>query len=118
MSLTRTGWARTRALRWLTDECIVIHREWQANSDGGQSLVETAESGTVPCRVVARTASGGNQTGAQPVTVTLWEVYLPHGTALGARDVLDVSGTRYEVAEDDDAVTDGVTLTVQVRRGA
>lgn len=114
VSLTR---ARALAAPFLTDTVEVVAISDPVSEPGGgiapptETVVATVLGRIVGERVVPRETTAG----AIPRAVTVWTIYLPHGTVLTPGHRLRANGETFDVNDDDDARTDGVYLVVNAR---
>lgn len=81
---------------------------------GGEGTVATVA--TVACHLQQRDVAPESVAAGRIMARSTWEVYLPVGTDVRPRDVLRISGSDYELGDDDDDRTSGVVLKVHARR--
>jgi hypothetical protein len=113
------AWTRGLAESAMTGTAQVIRTVETPDTTGGQTAVETVVA-TYPCRLTTLSATTLSATerpeGGRAAAVTIWRCFLPAGAVLSPTDIVQIDGVRYEVTDDDRARTDGVMVTVNLRR--
>lgn len=99
------------------DQTAAIQRNAPANDGQGGQTESWSTVGTVACSVIPRNGQAKLE-GERPVSVTLWTIYLPYGTAITAKDRLVVGSATYEITDLDEGASYATELAVHVRRVA
>lgn len=97
------------------DQTATIQRNTPVSDGRGGFTESWGTAGTVACHVLPRQGQTTLE-GDRPVSVTLWEILLPVGTNVTARDRLVIGGETYEISDLDTGGSYPIQLVANARK--